>query len=814
MKYVFLSIIILAGFFQTAFASIPPSNNNTLSGKITDSTNHQALPGATISIPDLQIGTNSDPNGNYILRNLPDGSFLLEVQYVGYKTITRTVHIQNSMVVDFTMSPSVLEQGEVVVTGLSMATEARKNPTPISVINHQFLQQTVSSNIIDAIATQPGVNAVTTGPAVSKPVIRGLSYNRVVVVNDGIRQEGQQWGDEHGVEIDDYNVNRIEILKGPASLMYGSDGLAGVVNIISNEPVPSGTVSGNINANYQTNNGEMAYNGNIAGNLNGINWNVYGTDKLAHDYRNAYDGYVFDSKFHNADFGGYLGISKGWGHTRLEFASFDEVLGIPDGTRDSTGAFTKDVNLGGTDSLVEANKADFISYNPLVPRQHIQHQKLVLDNEFYLANTGRIGLTLGYQVSQRREYSDILNPDTPGLYLKLQTFDYDLKYYLPVKNDWESIVGVNGMQQGNQNLGSEFLIPAYQLFDFGGYIVTKKSWNSLTMSGGIRADNRYLNSGELYLDSTGIPVQKTAAGAIQKFTSFTRDFFDLSGSLGMSYSLSDKVIVKANLARGFRAPNASELAANGVHDGTIRYEYGNNQLKSEESSEADAGIGYTSMHITMSVDLFYNHISNYIFTRKLLSYSGGDSIPVVDNSQRYAAYQYIQTNADLYGGEFSVDLHPHPLDWLHFKNTFSYVRGVAENATDSTRYLPFMPPGRWISELRGEFLKNGKSLRNLYLQVSMDLNLAQNEAFTAYGTETPTPGYTLLNLEAGVDIMGRHHRIFGIYLGADNITNLAYQNHLSRFDYLPINPLTGRMGIFNMGSNYSIKLNIPLNLKG
>ncbi|HUX84090.1 MAG TPA: carboxypeptidase-like regulatory domain-containing protein, partial [Chitinophagaceae bacterium] len=337
MKFIFWCLLCLAA--PGLARAENPSNNNTLSGKIVDSTN-QPLPGVTVTIPDLQAGTSTDQSGNYILKNLPDGSYLIEVRYIGYKTITQTVRIQGSMTLNFTLAPSVLEQGEVVVTGLSMATEARKNPTPISVINHRYLAETVSSNIIDAISKEPGVSAVTTGPAISKPVIRGLSYNRVVVVNDGIRQEGQQWGDEHGVEIDDYNVNRIEILKGPASLMYGSDGLAGVINIISNEPVPSGTVSGNINTNYQTNNGGMAYNANIAGNLNGLYWNAYGTEKLAHDYRNAYDGYVFNTKFRNGDFGGFLGINRDWGHSRLEFASFDQELGIPQGIRDSTGAFT------------------------------------------------------------------------------------------------------------------------------------------------------------------------------------------------------------------------------------------------------------------------------------------------------------------------------------------------------------------------------------------------------------------------------------------------------------------------------------------
>ncbi|HVB02346.1 MAG TPA: TonB-dependent receptor [Chitinophagaceae bacterium] len=811
MKHIFCLFIFVLIFHSDIWAST--TNSNILTGRITDSTKN-GLPGATVSIPDLQSGAITDNQGNYTLKNLPAGIYLVEVRYIGYKTLTSEVTIRNTTVKNFIMTPSVLEQGTVVVTGLSMATEASKNPTPITVINRRYLEQNVSTNIIDAIAKQPGVDEVTTGPAISKPVIRGLSYNRVVVVNDGIRQEGQQWGDEHGVEIDDYNVDRIEILKGPASLLYGSDGLAGVVNIISNEPLPAGTIQGNINANYLTNNGMVAYNGNIAGNLNGIYWNVYGTGKQAHDYRDNYDGYVFNSKFQNADYGGYLGVNRSWGHSRLEFASFDEHLGIPAGSRDNTGAFTKDMNINGIDSLVPATTGDFLSYQPYISRQNVQHKKLILDNEFYLANTGRIAFTLGYQVSQRREYANILAPNTPGLDLKLKTVDYDLKYYLPVVQGWESVFGINGMQQNNFNQGTEFLIPQYNLFDFGIFGMTKKTWGSLTLSGGLRFDNRYMQAKQLYLDSTGTPTSKSNPGAVMKFNGFTRNFASFSGSVGMSYALSDRFTAKANLARGFRAPNASELAANGVHDGTIRYEYGNNQLKAETSTEGDAGIIYTALHLTFSADLFYNHISHYIFARKLLSASGQDSIPVLDNAQGYIAYQDVQTNANLYGGELMIDLHPHPLDWLHFKNTFSLVRGTASDATDSTRYLPFMPPPRWMSDLRGEFLKKGRTIRNMYLEAELDINWAQHDAFTAYGTETPTAGYTLLNLELGADIMGKTNRLFSLYLGVDNLTNLAYQNHLSRFKYLPVNPATGRMGIFNMGRDFSIKLNIPLDIKG
>ena len=178
----------------------------------------------------------------------------MEVTYLGYSPATETIDINGDLQKDFSLSPAVVENQGVTVTGVSGATQIKKTPTPITIIRKEYLLREASTNLIDALSKTPGVSQVSTGPAISKPSIRGLGYNSVVVINDGIRQEGQQWGDEHGIEVDEYSVNKAEILKGPASIMYGSDALAGVVNFISVLPPPEGMIKGNIFSNYQTNN--------------------------------------------------------------------------------------------------------------------------------------------------------------------------------------------------------------------------------------------------------------------------------------------------------------------------------------------------------------------------------------------------------------------------------------------------------------------------------------------------------------------------------------------------------------------------------
>src|SRR4029079_9164391 len=172
----------------------------------------------------------------------------------------------------FVLFPTMLENEGITVTAVANATSIRKAPIPITRINKNELLITPSTNIIDALSRQPGVSQLATGPAISKPVIRGLGYNRLVTINDGVRQEGQQWGDEHGIEIDENSVSRVEIVKGPASLIYGSDALAVVINIITTNPVPVNTIKANLLGSYNTNNKQRSFFGSIGGNHNGFNW--------------------------------------------------------------------------------------------------------------------------------------------------------------------------------------------------------------------------------------------------------------------------------------------------------------------------------------------------------------------------------------------------------------------------------------------------------------------------------------------------------------------------------------------------------------
>jgi len=788
------------------------SAQNNLSGKIIDKETSESLPGAHIYIPDLQKGTTTNVNGLFEFNDLPQGTFLIEIGYLSYSTQTIKITIKGETRLNVELSPAITEMNEIVVTGTSASTERKINPVPIIVIENISSNESSSTNIIDALAKQPGISQVTTGGAISKPVIRGLGYNRVVVLNNNIRQEGQQWGDEHGIEIDEYSVNRVEIIKGPGSLMYGSDAMAGVIHFLAPKPVEKGKIIGTIMSNYQSNNNLQGYSFMNAGNIKSINWLARVSKKTAGNYGNAYDGKVYNSGFEEFNFNGSIGLNKKWGFSQLHYSSFNQSLGLVEGERDSLGDFIKLVAIN--NSTVEEQTVtnnDLQSYRIDIPRQRINHLKIASNSKFFLKKS-ILSLNFAYQQNSRKEFADPLDEGATELFFLLNTFNYNVKYLLPETKKWQTSIGINGMQQNSYNKGEEFLIPEYNLFDAGLFVFTQKSFDKLHISGGFRYDMRNLNSLPLYLNSNDEPTDISDTTAIIKFQDFNTTFSNYSASIGASYRLTKKLTAKLNVSRGFRSPNMAELGSNGLHEGTFRYELGNTQLNPETSIQIDVGLLYNSKHISFELAVFNNSIQNYIFLQKLNSISGGDSI--IDPSDPAPTFQFVQGNANLYGGEFAIDIHPHPLDWLHFENSFSFVRGEQLNQPDSTKYLPFMPAPRIQSELRANFKKVGSLFRNLYLSVDLAYTFQQTEILSAFGTETPTAGYTLLNSGIGTNVVNKKgNTSFSISFTVSNLLDVAYQSHLSRLKYAPENLANNQTGVFNMGRNFSVRLIVPLTFR-
>lgn len=802
----------------------PAPGTGTLTGKITDKKDGSTLIGVTVFVPDLKIGGNTNADGKYTLSHLPKGIYLVQVSYVGYASISQKVDFSKTTVLNFQLQASSIEMSEVVVTGVSRATEIKRSPIPLVAISKTFIEEhAAAGNVIDEIANLPGVSAVTTGPNVSKPFIHGLGYNRVVTLEDGIRQEGQQWGDEHGVEVDQNSIDRVEVIKGPASLAYGSDAIGGVVNLITASPVADGKILGSVQGNYGTNNGLIGGSFNLQGNTNGFVWGTVLSTKEAMDYQNQHDGRVYATNFKENDARVMFGLNKSWGYSYLNASIFDDEQAIPDGSRDSvTRQFTKQVTDADLTRPI-VNYGDLNSYNIPTLHQHVQLYR-IYDNSSFALGDGTLLVNLGYQYSHRREFTHPTNADIPGLNLQLTTYTYDVKYNFDILKDYETSVGVNGMYQSN-TLGycTAFPIPAYHQFDIGPFFILKKSFGKLDVVAGARYDTRSFTGEAEYID-TAVKYYPTVytgnnptgtPNVINHFNALSKTFSGASGSFGATYNFSRSFLLKANIARGFRAPSIAELSANGPDPGSQIYHIGNSSFKPEFSVQEDFGAFLTVPDFTASVELFNNDIQNYIFQEQVLDANGQ---PVL--TQGYNTFTYVQSKARIKGGEINLDIHPYK--WMHFENSLSLTYGenlgTGGTVPDSLKYLPFIPPLHTHSELRGSFNKGFAYFKNTYVSVGLDHFDPQTRFFSAYGTETYTAGYNLIGAGFGGDIVNKAgNAIIKIFVEGTNLANVNYQSNMSRlkyFDNANPGPAVTTPGIFNMGRNISFRVIIPFDVSG
>jgi iron complex outermembrane receptor protein len=784
------------------------------------------VPYASVAVPALKQGATANEAGEFGLPDLPSGSHRLEISALGYATVSQTVSLPRQEPLLIKLQAAEKLVGEVVVTGVGRATEIRRSPVPIAALSQRDIRISASSNVIDAaVRGIPGLSAVTTGPNISKPFIRGLGYNRVLTLYNGLRQEGQQWGDEHGIAVDGYGIDRIEVVKGPASLLYGSDAVAGVVNLLPSLPHgPEGELHGEALAEYQSVNGLLGSSVGLNYQKNGLQTSFRASHRLARDYRNAVDGLVYNTGFRELTLTGMVGMQKAWGGAHLYLTAYDNHQEIPDGSRDSLSRrFTRQVLEAGADDVKNrplVSEKELRSYHISDLRQHIQHYRAFANSEIKLG-AGELRLLLGVQQNHRQEFNHPTASTQPGLDLRLTTTSYDARYFLPPLRGLELTIGANGMSQVNQHLNAtDFPIPAYRLFDIGGFGVAKKTFGKLELTGGLRYDTRMVSWDDFYVAPNSATGFDSAAGvgtpgAQLPFPAFRHTYRGLSASLGGSYALGPHLVLRANVARGYRAPNIPEIGSNGLDPGAHIVYLGNRDFQPEFSLQEDLSLLWQSPNWEASAEVFHNYVDNFIYQARLFD-AQGQPVEVVPGN---ATYQFQQAAARLYGGELSFNLHPVALPWLSWRTGAAFVTGLNDNPElhrrvgEAARYLPLMPPPQVRTELRLTAPTRPTSrLTGSYLRFTLDGTARQNQFYAVDNAETATAGYLLLGAGVGTTLRSRAGReAVQLFVQVDNMLNTAYQAHLNRlkyFEYYAASP-TGRLGIYNPGRNVGVKVVVP-----
>ncbi|MEH6536033.1 MAG: TonB-dependent receptor [Psychroserpens sp.] len=721
-------------------------SQNTLQGEITESSSNRKLAFVNVYFPQLEKGTVSSENGIFEIPNIPNGTHKLVVSYVGYETYSINLTFPISEVLKIELKPSAIEMEEIIISTPFHKLQS-ENVMKVERLSIKELKSRGAINLSEGITNIAGVSSVSTGISIGKPVIRGLSSNRVLVYTQGVRLENQQFGDEHGLGINAAGIESVEVIKGPASLLYGSDALGGVLYLNPERFATENSSEGNISVNYFSN--TKGYNSSAGFKASGSEFRyLFRASVSEHsDYETA-NYRVTNTRFREQDFKAGIGYQKNQFKTELRYNINRSKLGIPE-----------EIGIQNTNTT------------PLEPFQELTNHIFSSKSTVFFNNSS-LDITLGYLYNDRKEFEDhdhdeeehndeeeeLEEDEAAALHMKLKTLNYNVRYNLPEIGRFETIVGLQGMSQVNTNYGEELLIPDATTNDIGILATSHIHFDKVDIQLGARFDHRHININ----------------------SQIDRDFNSINGAFGIKTNLFNKVTARLNLASGFRAPNLAELASDGTHEGTNRYEIGNIDLKNEQNFQADFALEFKNEHVEIFANAFYNLINDYIF----LSPNG----EFIENDP---VFLYAQDNARLYGGEFGFHFHPHPLDWLHIESSFETVTGQL----DDDSYLPLIPANSLNHTVRVEFEKPWIKKGYAFVKYSSTFDQNNVNAF-----ETETDGYNLLSAGIGgtIEVFKKE---LEVTISANNITDEQFINHLSRLK---------SDGILNMGRNISFGLNYTL----
>jgi iron complex outermembrane recepter protein len=730
-----------------------------LSGKVTDAKTKESLPSVDVFIRDLQRGVITDKEGNFSFTNLPQGNFSVQFSYVGYKTEVENVEIKNdNNVLNVSLNPTKLEIGEVVVLGNSVI-KKEKVPYKVEIASAKDLRYNGMVTLTQTLASLPGISKLTNGLAISKPVIRGLFGYRIATVLNGVRFDNQQWQEEHGFGLDEVGVDQIEVIEGPAALLYGAEAIGGVINLLPEKSAPVGRILGNYNLKVFTNTlGAYSALGFKGANKK-INWQIHVGGQSQADYLDGKDVKVPNTRFLTLNANGMIGYFYDWGFSNLDYTFAHNIYGVVE-----EAALTNP-----KDQQEDHFEREFEG-----PHHVIEYHIISLRNTFF-AGDSKFKFDLGFQNNHRTEIEGADDPGAVGdageLDLILNTFTSNLEWVHQINEQLEWTVGAQGSFQDNENDGGRILIPNAKMNELSGFTYLKENFEKLNVETGLRYDFKTVKT-EM-MDTTAFSGEMAA---------IDNSYSVLNGAVGASYSFTDNFIGKLNFATGYRAPNLAELASNGVHEGTTRYEIGNSALKSEHNYQVDAGIVVQVENFSADLNYFYNKVNNFIFLNPTSEYHSSDRI-----------YKYLQDNSVLQGGELSFDYKPE--DMIDLSASYSTVIGKRENET----YLPFIPADKLMGKVKFD-IPDWAVFYNFSFFVSVDHYLKQTKTAAE---ELPSDAYTLFN--SGIQSA---FNIFDIPVNFALVgTNLFDEYYISHLSILkPI-------GVHDIGRNITLSLDVPFSLQ-
>ena len=689
------------------------------SATVMDSESNKPLESVEVYFPELKTGTITDKQGRFTIDHFSQKKIHIQITYLGYIPLELYLDRMAENHKKIYLEEDHFELDEVVVSQ-STGKLQRENTVAVVHKSAQALNINTPLTIGESLTNIAGVDVISSGVGIGKPVIRGLSGNRIVTYSQGIRVENQQWGEEHGVGVGSLGIEGVEIIKGPASLLYGSDALGGVLYFVDERYAKHNRAEGFIQSRFNSATMGSVSTAGYKLHKENLKLNAFGGYTSHADYKTPNYGKVYNTRFDEKNFKTSFGFNLKNLVSNIRYSYLQNTFGIVD------------------DALYSDSKAR----NFELPYQSIDNHALSFENIIYTGSS-KLDVRFGYTFNNRKEFEeehhhaedegehegDEHEEEEHGsehaMGLELASYTYTVKWNSQQYSDlFDVVLGSQGMYQKNTNTGEEVLIPDALTKDIGLFALTNFDFDALKLQAGIRIDQRILDTKNMITDES-------------TFEAFDKTYSGFSFSAGAVYDL-QKIQLRANIASGFRAPNTSELLSDGSHGGTNRYEKGNVNLTNETATQVDFSIGYRNEHLELDLNPFINTIANYIYIE-----------PTNEVIDEQPVFQYVQKDAILYGGELGVHYHPHTLHWLHIESDLSTVFGEDTSGED----LPLIPQTNLNTMLRAEFSGTDKlQLTSLFVQYLYKFQQNRIDEF-----ETPTSAYGLANIGLTLEAFGKQN---------------------------------------------------------
>ncbi|WP_026755914.1 TonB-dependent receptor domain-containing protein [Sediminibacter sp. Hel_I_10] len=782
MKY-FLCCLALI-HFGSGFAQ---DCTYTFEGQLIDFHDNSPIAAAAIYIESTQKYVTSDFDGNFTINNLCEGPLILKISHIACedKTTTYTINSDRKETIYMEHHTEELNEISVISNGSRDVTKTAQE----TVLESETLNRYSALNLGDALKEVSGVSSINTGNAIVKPMINGMHSSRLLILNNGVRLQDQEWGIEHAPNIDINTADQISVIKGSAALAYGGDAIGGVVVIKPSRIILKDSLYGSSVINGQSN----GRNYSISSNLHktyASGWfaTVQGSYKQNGDYK-APDYSLTNTGLKSKGLSFRLGKKQFESGFEVYYSYLNNEIGI-----------LKSSHIGSVADLVTAINSgkpytieDF-SYDINSPKQDVTHHLVKASYYKRFKNFGKVNLQYDYQNNQRFEF-DIRrgeNKDKPALDLKLQTHTLQADAILDASSYFKHHFGVMARYQdnfANPGTGVRRLIPDYNKYDLGAFFTTEwRTTDRLTLDAGIRYDFNRIDAKKFYRTSRWIergydqlfPEFVIEELETQLLTNPVLDYHNVSASAGAKYQWNDNSTVLGNYSLSSRSPNVSELFSDGLHHSAARIELGNLSLQQEFSNRFSVTYNYTKTNFKLNLEAYYNHISDFIY----LEPTG------VEQTIRgaFPVWDYKKTNAQFYGIDVYAGYSLSDNWGIQDKTSF-----IKANDLKNNRPIIDIPAFNTINELTYKNANWNNFSATLKSEWVFEQTNFPNNNFEVFVTETqetvllnvssPPPAFHLFHFYSDVNFKISEATQLNVALSVNNILNTNYRSYLNRLRY-------------------------------